>query len=128
MLKQFLQWIRLKQVLHESTYKPPLFKEGEIWWCSMGENIGIETNGKGERFTRPVYILRKYDKYTFLGLPLTTKGKVGTWYCPIEFNDKKQTIVLAQGRTFDYRRLKNQMGHLGIQDREKIWNAYRALH
>ena len=128
MLKRFLEWIQFKQFLHESAHIPPFFKEGEIWWCSVGENIGSEVNGKSERFTRPVFILRKYDKYMFLGLPLTTKAKTGTWYCAIDFSNKPQTVVLAQGRVFDYRRLKERMGELEADEREKIWNAYRLLH
>lgn len=127
-MKRFLEWIGLKQILHGSSHKPPLFKEGEIWWCSVGENIGNEMNGKSDRFTRPIFILRKYDKYSFLGLPLTTKEKIGTWYCSIEFLGKKQTVVLMQGRTLDYRRLKEKMGELGSHEAEHIWQAYRALH
>ena len=128
MLKQFFAWIRLKQALHESDHKPPLFKEGEVWWCSVGENVGSEVNGKSDRFTRPVFVLRKYDRYTFHGLPLTTKEKTGTWYCPIEFLNKKQTVLLMQGRTFDYRRLKEKMGQLEASEVEHVWQRYRALH
>jgi mRNA interferase MazF len=127
-MKRFLEWIGLKERLHESAHQPPLFKEGEIWWCSIGENIGNEINGKGDRFTRPIFILRKYDRYSFLGLPLTTKEKTGTWYCPVKFLGKKQTIVLMQGRSFDHRRLKEKMGELEINAVERVWQAYRMLH
>lgn len=62
MIKRFLEWIGLKEKLHNTEYIPPLFKEGEIWWCYVGENVGIEANGKGNQFTRPVLIFKKYDK------------------------------------------------------------------
>jgi hypothetical protein len=42
MIKRFLEWIKLKEKLHSNNYKPPFFKQGEIWWCSFGENIGTE--------------------------------------------------------------------------------------
>ena len=31
-----------------NTGRVPAIKEGEIWWCAMGENIGVEINGKNE--------------------------------------------------------------------------------
>ena len=31
-----------------NTGRLPAIKEGEIWWCAMGENIGVEINGKNE--------------------------------------------------------------------------------
>ena len=49
------------------------FKNREVWWCSLGENIGYEQDGKGENFERPILILRKFNKHIFLGIPLTTK-------------------------------------------------------
>ena len=60
MIKRFLEWIGLKEKLHNTEYVPPFFKEGEIWWCHLGENVGTEMNGKGDFFTRPVLILKKY--------------------------------------------------------------------
>jgi len=128
MLKRFLEWIGLKERLHNAEHKPPLFKEGEIWWCYFGENVGIEANGKGEKFTRPVFIFRKYDKYSFLGLPLSTKSKTGSWYASIIFGGQNQIVALVQGRVFDYRRLKEKMGELGEHESEKVQTLYFALH
>ncbi len=127
-IKNFLVWIGVKEKLHNQQHRPPLFKEGEIWWCYMGENIGIEVNGKGERFTRPVFILKKYDKYSFLGLPLTTKVKIGTWYVAVSFGGSSQTVVLAQGRVFDYRRLKEKIGELEESESDKVKGGYTTLH
>lgn len=118
----------MKEKLHIADHIPPFFKEGEVWWCYIGENIGIESNGKGEQFTRPIFILKKYDKYSFLGLPLTTKQKIGTWYTAIDFYYKAQTVILAQGRVLDYRRFKEKMGQLDETDVQKIKQAYSRLH
>ena len=112
MIKRFLEWIGLKEKLHNAEYTPPFFKEGEIWWCYMGENVGVEINGKHAQFTRPVLVFKKYDRYSFFGLPLTTKTKTGSWYSPITFGSISQTVVLSQGRTLDYRRFKEKMGEL----------------
>src|SRR5438477_8514794 len=51
------------------------FREGEVWWVRLGHNIGYEANGKSRKFTRPVIVLKKYNQYSFLALPLTTVTK-----------------------------------------------------
>ena len=57
-IKRFLEWIGLKEKLHKKQAIPPLFKEGEIWWCYVGENIGNEV-----RRIRDGYIkLHSYKK------------------------------------------------------------------
>jgi mRNA interferase MazF len=60
----------------ESHYKvspPPLFKERDIWWVSIGVNVGFEEDGKHEKFLRPVLILKKFNKELFLGIPNSDK-------------------------------------------------------
>ena len=128
MVKKFLEWIGLKEKLHSQNYEPPLFKENEIWWCYVGENIGVEVNGKSDKFTRPVLILKKYDKYSFFGLPLSTKNKTGTWYAPIYFLGISQVVVLSQSRMFDYRRLDRKMGELDALEVSCVKEAFVALH
>ena len=46
-LKEFDKWNELKKKLHNSE-KPKkfYFREREIWWCSLGLNIGFEEDGK----------------------------------------------------------------------------------
>jgi mRNA interferase MazF len=128
MVKKFLEWIGLKEKLHSQNYTPPLFKENEIWWCHVGENIGVEINGKSNDFTRPVLVFKKYDRYSFLGLPLSTKSKIGTWYAPISFLGIPQVIILCQSRVFDYRRLDRKMGELNITGVSSVKEAFVALH
>jgi len=128
MIKQFLEWIGLKEKLHTQNNEPPLFKENEIWWCHVGENIGVEINGKSKDFTRPVLIFKKYDRYSFLGLPLSTKNKIGTWYAPIYFLGIPQVVVLCQSRVFDYRRLDRRMGELNTFEFSDVRKVFVALH
>jgi mRNA interferase MazF len=127
-VKRLDEWAVFKSKLENRHHNPPFFKEGEVWWCHIGENIGIESSGKHEEFTRPVFIFKKYDRYSFLGLSLTTKQKVGSWYVPITFNGISQTVVLAQGKTMDHRRLKEKIGELGEDEWKEIIDAYWKLH
>ena len=128
MIKKFLEWIGLKEKIHSNDSIPPFFKEGEIWWCYFGQNVGTEMNGKGNLFSRPVLILKKYDKYSFFALPLTTKHKEGTWYFTFIHNKKKQTIVLSQGRNINYKRLKELIGKVDSTDYGNIKKAFLDLH
>lgn len=64
-----------------------LFNEREIWWCSIGENIGFEGDGKNDMFERPVLILKKYNAEVFFGAPLTTSTKEHPLRYPYMIND-----------------------------------------
>ncbi len=128
MIKKFLEWIGLKKKLHDANYLPPYFKEGEIWWCAVGENMGIEINGKGGMFSRPVYIYKKLSREGFLGIPLSTSSKNGTWYIKIHFKDKISVINLAQVRTFSTSRMYEKMGALDDNDIQKIKNGFLRLY
>lgn len=114
--KKFKKWFGLKEKLHNQNHKPPFFKESEIWWCSVGENIGNEMNGKNNYFRRPVLIIRKLDKYSFLAVPLTSKTKIGSWYVGITHNGIKNTAVISQIRHFDYKRLDKKLATLDKKD------------
>jgi len=51
-LKIFVSWTKLKVRIHlsERVVYP---KVRGIWWASLGQNIGVETNGKNNKFERP---------------------------------------------------------------------------
>lgn len=66
--KRFSEWIGLKEKLHKAG-KLPKIKEGDIWWCSIGENVGVEINGKSEFFSRPVLVLKKTESFWLHGYP-----------------------------------------------------------
>ncbi len=95
--------------LHTETRSSPLFKQGEVWWCAIGMNVGHEMYGKGAYFTRPVLVLKKINTEMFLGLPVTSKIKTGVWYAPVSFHERARTAVLSQARVFDARRLSKRI-------------------
>ncbi len=105
MLKRFIEWIRIKEKIHASEAYPIFFKEGDIWWCAIGENVGVEINGKGSTFSRPVFVYKKLSREGFLGIPLSTKIKKGTWYVTITFKDQKISANLAQMRILSSTRM-----------------------
>ncbi|MFA7308472.1 MAG: hypothetical protein WC045_00185 [Patescibacteria group bacterium] len=68
--EEFSKWNNLKIPIAERK-KFPQFSEREIWWCSIGKNVGHECDGKNELFERPVLVLKKFNRDTFLGMPIT---------------------------------------------------------
>lgn len=129
MIKRFVEWIKLKEKLHNVSYgKKPLFKEGEIWWCSIGDNVGTEINGKSKYFSRPVLVFRKFSRDLFFGLPLASKINTGSWYVEIFFLNKKQTIILNQARVLNSGRLRDLIGQCDEKTLEKIKAGFRQLY
>src|SRR2546421_8696714 len=74
-VNRFLDWIGLKQRLHHGTQSPPLVSAGDIWWASIGENIGSEINGKSRLFSRPVIIFKNLAHGFYFVIPTTKMAK-----------------------------------------------------
>jgi len=75
-------WNEEKKAIQNSATPPAFFKEREVWWCSLGVNVGNEQNGDTQQhdgrpatFRRPVLVLRKISNRACIVLPLTTQGR-----------------------------------------------------
>lgn len=82
-------------------------KEGEVWVCAIGKNVGREQNGSPGNFSRPVLIIKKFNRKMFWGVPLTTKQKDLDHY--FNFTDpfgEKVALITAQIRLLSTKRLK----------------------
>lgn len=117
------RWCDLKIILREKQNKI-IFKQGDIWWCSLGVNLGEEMFGKGEKFTRPVLVFRKFTSNSFLGLPLTTHGKEGSWYVGITVHKKKNWVMLNQARVLDKKRLTKRFVALDDRDFREVKSRF----
>src|SRR3989338_6574598 len=118
-IKTLQDWCKLKSVLWRKETKI-IFKQGDIWWCSLGINLGEEMFGKGEKFRRPVLVFRKLTGNSFLGLPITKQEKRGSWYVEITIHKEKRWIMLNQARILDKKRLTNRIGELDGVDFKKV--------
>lgn len=127
-MKRFLEWIRVKERLHESGHKPPLVSQGDIWWAYVGENIGSEVNGKNEQFSRPVIIFKKLAHGFYFVIPTTTKQKEGSWFVPFRQHEREMVACLHQARAIDHRRLSSKLGTLDDGDMARVQDAFRALY
>ena len=127
-MKNFLQWFPVKSKLDEGSHKPPFVSEGDIWWASIGENVGSEINGKSTQFSRPVVIFKKLAHGFYFVIPTTTKDKEGTWYVPFVHAEVSTVACLHQSRAIDYRRLSSKLGTLDAVDFELIKSGFKKLY
>ena len=102
--------------IHESG-KCLFFHEREIFYVKLGLNVGIEQDGKGDDYERPVLILKKYNKHCCLIVPLSTKGKKNKYYFSFNFiKNKKSYAIISQIRLIDAKRLVNKIGVISEKD------------
>ena len=90
-------------------------------------NVGVEIFGKGNLFTRPVLILKKFGDASFFGIPLTSNKKEGTWYVPITCAGVEGSAVLNQAKTFDAKRLTERIEALSDDNFQKIKQSFLGL-
>ncbi|MBU0661405.1 hypothetical protein KKG22_04495 [Patescibacteria group bacterium] len=58
----FEKWLKKKLHFHTKKEKnPKFFREREVWWASLGKNIGYEMDGKNDLFEIPILILKGYS-------------------------------------------------------------------
>lgn len=121
-MENFDQWNLLKKSLDKNETKV-LFKEGEIWWASIGQNIGEETYGKGSKFMRPVIIFRKLSGTACIAIPLTSKERVGTWYFKFEVDEVVRYAMMHQSRILSTKRFESRMATIPEKDFKELKNA-----
>jgi hypothetical protein len=106
------KWNNLKKELHQKD-EIIHFRENEIYFISIGQNIGFESYGKDSLFLRPVLIYKKLSKQTFIGIPLTSKEKAGSYYFTFSYKQgKKSTAMFNQMRIFDIKRTEYYSGKI----------------
>ncbi len=96
------------------------FHKGEIWFASIGKNIGDEEDGKHDSFERPILIVRKFNNNIFLGVPLTSnEEKDGKYYHKL-ISFTGSTAILSQIRLFDAKRLLRLMGKIDNEELKEV--------
>ncbi len=120
--KNFDGWNEVKKYIetsHQSVYSYP----GEIWWCSIGINIGVEADGKNDKFERPVLIIKVYNKDTLIILPTTSRAKNDIFHHKIVSRGKNMWVKLTQSRVISSKRLIRKMDTLD----ENTFNNLKSI-
>ena len=127
-MKDFANWFSKKAHLDRLVHKPPYVSEGDIWWASIGENVGSEVNGKSDLFSRPVIVLKKLAHGFYFVIPTSTKDKHGSWYVPYKHQGVSNVACLHQVRAIDYRRILSKLGTLDDTDFARVKNGFNDLY
>lgn len=120
--------MELKEKLDIMDHKAPYVSEGDMWWASVGENVGSEIGGKNDLFSRPVIILKKLAHGFYFVIPTSTKTKEGTWYINFKHQTKEMIACLHQSRAIDHRRLSSKLGTLDAEDFVRIKTGFHSLY
>jgi len=126
MVKNFNQWHKYKKYLHYSK-RVIYFQEKEIWWCSLGVNIGYEQDGKNINFERPVLIVRKFNNDLLWILPITSRSKTGRYYFQFAYKGKGYSVILSQIRLISVKRLLRKIRTMQSDDFDKIRKRLNRL-
>ena len=122
MEKDFDRWDEEKK--RTNTEAPRLYTVREIWWRRLGVNVETEQNGSGEKFLRPVVILRGFGPDACLVVPLTTSTREHSLRMPIGLVDGQEARAnLSQVRVVDTRRLVEKVEFL---DKDLFVNLKKA--
>lgn len=126
MFKDFDDWNKQKKLLDRRTDEF-FFHEGEVWWCSVGLNIATEVCGKYPLYRRPVLVFKKLSKTSFIGIPITTKKKDGSWFAGITICRAQQFALLHQVRMFSVHRLQRRLTVLAREDFAAVAEKLKQL-
>ena len=119
--KDFDLWNMVKKNINAKRINDNFFfSEGEIWWCHVGLNVGVETDGKEKSFRRPILIIKKFNKEMFWVMPLTSREKSGGYYHRIDHNNGPSWICLSQLKALSTKRLIKKVGMISDRDFEKV--------
>ncbi len=125
--QEFEAWHKLHQSLEKRDVSKLFFKEKEVWFCSVGKNIGSEQNGKHGLFERPVLIFKKFNNNLFLGLPMTSKGKDDVYHFKLKNTEEPSYLILSQIRLLDKKRLNRRIRIITDTEYFLIFRAFNKL-
>jgi len=103
-------------------------KKREVWWISVGLNIGVEEDGKNNEFERPVLVIKTFNRQCFLGIPITSADKNNKkYYFPINHNKNEYFLILSQIRLFSTKRLSRKIYNIESDVFKKIKDELRII-
>lgn len=107
--QNFLSWIKQKIKIDRKSEIQFYFHEREIWWASIGCNVGYEQNGKHADFERPVLVVKKFNQHVLWAIPLTSKTKRGKYYMQTKYEGATYNYILSQLRLISSKRLSRKI-------------------
>jgi len=119
MEKDFDKWNEIKKSTNDKSDDLDVH-EREIWWLSLGKNLGVEIDGKHENFERPVLVLKRFNRQMAWVLPITSREKTSKFYRKFLFDNTGYFVALTQIRTVSTKRFLRKIGMVAKEDFGKI--------
>lgn len=118
--KDFDLWNHKKKIIDCSAGEI-YYNEREIWWCYLGANVGMEQDGKGNYFMRPVLIYKKFSRNLCWVIPLSTKVLRGNFFFPLlSRSNIFRTAIISQLKSIDIKRLIEKIDSISVMEYEFI--------
>jgi mRNA-degrading endonuclease toxin of MazEF toxin-antitoxin module len=124
MEKDFDGWNSLKKNINSRQMRV-FYSVRDVWWASLGINIGSEEDGKNELFERPVLLIKIFNDHMIRVVPLTSKLRDDNNYVLFECEGLIGSAILSQLKTISPKRLTRRFGRLGIVDFSTIIKRLR---
>jgi mRNA-degrading endonuclease toxin of MazEF toxin-antitoxin module len=126
-MSDFDGWNILKKKVNQKELFPPV-KEGEIWWCHLGQNIGIESFGKGRNFSRPVLIIKKHNANHLIIIPATKSKNRSPFHYTLNSKRGNSSFLISQIRTIDTKRLYEKIHEITNEELNEIKKAVYEIN
>ncbi|MFA5021351.1 MAG: type II toxin-antitoxin system PemK/MazF family toxin [Patescibacteria group bacterium] len=126
LLNLFVSWTKLKIKEHIKE-REFYFYEKQVWWASLGQNIGREQNGKNSNFERPILVFKKFNEDTLWAISASSKIKIGKYYEIFHLGEKEFSLNLSQLRLISSKRLLRLSGEISKKEYDKIKERVREL-
>ena len=121
MTKAFDEWNIVKKRLDSRNIITEIFfHDREVWWCSIGINVGVESDVKNTHFERPVLIIRKFNGHMLWVIPLTTKERNGIHFHKISHDRGVSFACLSQLKTVSSKRLLRKIGMISENEFNEV--------
>ncbi len=112
-IKDYDRWNTQKKLVDKKVLPDDFFfLEREVWWTSLGINIGKEIDGKNQQYKRPVLVFRKVSHETLWALPITSTVNEGDEFHPVSYKEGQGTVLLGQIRFISASRLIRLAGRI----------------
>ncbi len=120
--KPFDEWNEVKKEI--DTMQRFEIREGSVWICSFGLNVGYEINGKNQEFERPALVIKSFGLGGGIVLPLTSKDKKGRYIIPL---NSQSNINLTQVRYLDAKRFRRFLFQIKYVELCAIKNKFKDI-
>lgn len=119
MEKNFDKWNKLKKEINKKK-SVSFFNEREIVYVNLGLNIWFEQDWKNEKLERPMIVVKKFSRFLFVWVPLSTFKKDWKFYYSFNFKNKMSSAILSQIRLIDSKRIERKLWYIWKEDFENL--------